>query len=1174
MSMKEYDITGIKFTKNAYLEPIGESTPLRYDHYKSGDIYAYPYLAFDYHDMLFVLKYKGNIDHRVLSSRTSDIAKIGKSVIAEQVVTLFQEKDKSRDNKTWSVSTPPEKSLHLSGQPFLSVIFLVVRPEVYQLYKGDKQNFGTELITKIEEHLKRKIADFGDDATYQVKHSLHSGDFVILINSRLPDISFRISKYFESSLTATALKIDITTDEKINIFATYTILTQECRYVKSDSAPGFLRCKSDIVKDIQTAQVALRFTATPSALNDLKELGVGSEHKLSLGRYDVSVSLDFTQYNCLYPYLCAFRLDKKSLSTLADILDKDGENYKTEYKCTGDCTRCVVSYIKEEVTKDNNSKISAINTRLFIDSSVHGKNLNTDEEAELFGDRIHRRKTRTLEVQKKTDSILHEIDAIRETGLLLFPNGVFQLEESLQSLSALVRIYSYMGIQTDMYINWKILCSYIGSILDALSLSMKQLTKQHPGTDPAQNYKEKCELTKIIIKQLRRAIDSIEIFSKLSQTINIHTFIEVNYNIQAQASAQKAAVAMSEFLHGISAAQRDYLEKVRLADVDRTLLPIVIPHMDTSNIETFRLFPHGFIDREDIDKNNPPSHLTAVQVSTIEYLYRIADALPVASHELAHCNPILDYKTRNEHLLKEIIKLISKKLAEKLIFNANPKTAISPQEDSFKSISRTFYETILAEFDVNDYGHYYIDNFYTFVKNELCALFAHEEDAVSVLQSRDSCIKRFFDYCKLYHPSAQELSDLHGFTEKLNNADEVAAFAYADKIHALVKEALELNREHVGYGDYSAAIVDIDSALDAYKKFFRSSSDGGTDKIINTICEKLEKTAADELKNKPDYEGVPRSLSGHESGFYNNILGLLKRTKGIEANTRSKLLWEVLSAHEISDICDFVKAIYSEFDADVMMCRIFNFDFAAYLQSLAKHFVRDITSIDNSSVRRIALILHLTGALELSDLSKGKTKMTGQFIDELNKWCDTYVDIIIKEFDKSVTKDDSSEFLEAVEVLGVCMLSDFKSRIDNASELKPACAGSIKAVFNEYISGTELDSLNASNELRRKALHVADSMFHRINTILKIVESIMSDNHVWTTEELEYAKKMYEESGKVAERWNDRLSKTQKKHVTEIREYCEFSGAIGSSQLVASAIEFIMEHYYLNRFRLMRDTQN
>lgn len=562
------------------------------------------YFMLDYFDLLF---HKGLSEdekvYRKFWHIESDDSKEALAYKASyKTLSLYAEKEEG-SRSIWRRS-----SMRMSDTPFLGVIQINM---VHHIYKEELEveNTFLNLEQKIIEQISKNIKE-ENQLYYRMYRSSTSSDFCLIVKSN------KIESIFGISVMINNLVVDYC-NYKFR-FNTYTNIGIESGQNEQDD---FYTFPQEIVDLNSECKFALRFTASSKfAQNKYIDLAKEKECYLTehmdglFGRYDFMVHLDMEEFAKVFPVLCKSKMvginradeSRGSTTTLADVL------------CQG-----------IEV-----GEIQIINERALVSlANIDFKSSDSQTEPSGQGILLKSEEATLKDVVKnkgeKIQERMNEFEKMK--GEFIEERRAFI--DICRELREVINTYVPQGMDHDSQVNWYILISDLGVVLD----SIDDWEKFYKGLN---NREEKKYEREHFLSDLRVATEAISQYYKFLQNVNAQTWQSPIYEIQTQLDAEKMMIAYREFLY-------EYFGMYKKIYDDRPkFYPIIYPDMSIDKVYVQAPFKH---------RGKKDKKLLICKVPSFEYYGRMYDMIPWILHEASHSFRTMDRGERNEYIARKVL---------------------------------------------------------------------------------------------------------------------------------------------------------------------------------------------------------------------------------------------------------------------------------------------------------------------------------------------------------------------------------------------------------------------------------------------------------------------------------------------------------------------------------------
>ncbi|MDR0491292.1 MAG: hypothetical protein LBH28_08640, partial [Oscillospiraceae bacterium] len=645
---------------------------------------AVPSVLFGQYDVLFVRpdhkrwtqRHINMVNDTVLMSKADKYAAPpGEIAVASHSVALFSVSDNHNSYVTADGGIHVPEGI-INEYPFTAYISVSLRIKAYSALKEKEydKNYLVGILGDLVRSQRIK------NAAYRIHYTLHSADIMVEFKCHCASDALRMA----TSINGT------------DFFNTHSVLSSRVKYIEEDQNIRFealpdhcvqknkdnnsfavkLSCRLNVVKEINSLK---------SHLNK-NTMSVGA-NAILFGYYDTQLILSFTQFNCLYPILCENRLFKDNIFLVRGLINKAHEtadraliNSKVldlaelsvvhRKKCPNnegcdDCSHCPVKVLIRELALGGASDVRSLTVEYLA-------SLDVEDIARANPELQGRESAQLIEQEKRVEAVRTEIkerinDIIELRGKsCVLPAYRDQFMSATGMLIDLVNIFLPMGAQTDLFLDWFTIKKFVEAFINGVSkladeidsgmqlhLRLNKPQKPEPqkpderesAGDP-QEVAAYCErLTRYLIDLLWHGIDGINTFARLVQGVNLQFFSAASYELQTRVNAKKMIVAFSEYSNLLSMACNDAYKLSKQST--RSIESLAIPHINSVEAETIRLYPHGYIyNKQFHDGQKQPSfhhpegesetHPMLVRMPSLEMFLRIYDILPTMHHEVSH----------------------------------------------------------------------------------------------------------------------------------------------------------------------------------------------------------------------------------------------------------------------------------------------------------------------------------------------------------------------------------------------------------------------------------------------------------------------------------------------------------------------------------------------------------
>lgn len=531
--------------------------------------------------------------------------------------------------------------------PYISIVSITILPsttfkDTEQLVdsKSELANGQANSRIETEKFLKACVVELNDvvadktkalaltekELVHKTYLCLNSGNFCIVFRSKYPEIPYKLTMYLRTQHLNKTQRYGFPTV----VCSTYTItgirFCQDSNDVaKFNDGIAKNQCKTNVVLRLSTEDLSL--------VKDLSSLGtvsVGNPKGL-FGRYDLTLTLNMVQFGELYPWLCA---------------RKFGTQYPSFPEQSSD--KCTLLQILKAALYDE--KVNCINERLLLD--IDDVSFNEGEGC---------RQTKDINTQNRI--IAKELCILRDKWKEL-PFCSSEYRECVNLLIDLWNNYQNLRGDDDSFIN--------GNMLLAQTMMLIKTTRQYLESMTSKLLNVREDSYRVLLEKFREAVDSINHFQKMMQTINRQTLQAPTYEVQMHTDLEKFIIAFMEF-------SRRYLNKglhySGSGDFNRQphqqIMPIIMVDIREEAIKATPLFllPYAFKQENHFAYTNPNKEdiILSIILPDIDMISSPYEMLPSLCHELSHNFRVKKRKERNDALLNYIFDKTARRVVSNLL---------------------------------------------------------------------------------------------------------------------------------------------------------------------------------------------------------------------------------------------------------------------------------------------------------------------------------------------------------------------------------------------------------------------------------------------------------------------------------------------------------------------------
>lgn len=1027
--------------------------------------------ATDYFDRLIAKE-------RRLLDTFSSIMNLGQDDIvkndtAMQSYTLYFSEDDMEDAYVADMCLSPFKQHELDGisMPFLSIIQIHITTESLRRIK---QNRGVDVIKQYQNDIAGILKGFKeidqDIFIYRVYKILSAGDFAVVVRSRLPETSFKISTLIRCRMAGA--KSD---DGKFNasswaLYKTYTLLTFDEKLINKNL--GEESNKSDEQKP-QTGKFVIRgsysckYWAEETIKNTYQEEQVDSLN----GRYDFTVQISENEFYEIYDCIKNYR---KTEEIEPNILN-------------GKKPTQVQSFLAALCQKQY---LSYINIRYMIPKINNKYRKITSSETVIIDDNRDS-KTKVPELKDQNTTYIEELKLQYEKleeGYRKILNTEQNAEQYFKMLGKNIRACESLNNQPDT----RIYVVGIGKQLNIVLCGMKVYLELYQRADKA----SKMNIARLTISYIRIAVHTIDNYLEHVRNNNLQSLQTPNYNLESNMGMEKIVIAYSEYLLNIIEFMSDKLKK---GNNQRNFYPIVVPDLNQPDICVETLFMDGagddYAEEQEIRKNFDGNHYMMVIGSpTLSELGDIPIFTAMLFHELAHQ---IRYETRRERnqvirclVLREYANLIAhnivnlaqhatgvqdeggrlRRVLNKVIYEGLDKNVFTDSE-----IAENEWDTPLIYF--KEFLKQYIKDFNFYVENKLDLANRTEKfirDLFDVVEQTEGC-RDYLIYLYDQFNNEEKEQNIIAYLEQLEiSSFLVAAFGVAkecgiDLENDEIRKILDLNtgevvknqRDEIQFeplwgelkknaSEKQDVLQKIKGIWESYVRFIEewcSDADSGQ----NVINYKKIHTFEDHI-----YTEIFEMWKAENNKFNEDELDgyrdwtLLGRWLQIDNNQRKDTFWENIS-YSFGNIqlqyVDNVVSKYREITSDIAMYSMMNLSPFEYIKLMTTILPEDDLMNPFSVDRMVTVIavMEEDTSLKAEDICTAFQEKEVEIVEKLRKFCDNLRKVDFREKVKAVLEKIITEITHAQNADSYI---DISSVIENIEKLKAEVTDEDAEVFS------------------------------------------------------------------------------------------------------------------------------
>lgn len=255
--------------------------------------------ATDYFDCLVAKERKlSDTFSSIMNLEQDDIVK---NDTAMQSYTLYFSKDMEQIcDADMSLSPFKQNELNGNAMPFLSIIQIHITTESLRRIKLDDS---VDIIMQYQKDIADVLNGFKEENQdifiYRIYKILSAGDFAVVVRSRLPETSFKISTLIRCRMAGVRCDNGKMKAGRWALYKTYTLLAFDETLINSNLNEQEQRPGKFIIRGCYSC----RYWAEETIKNTYKEEQVDSLN----GRYDFSVQISENEFYEIYDYIKNYR---------------------------------------------------------------------------------------------------------------------------------------------------------------------------------------------------------------------------------------------------------------------------------------------------------------------------------------------------------------------------------------------------------------------------------------------------------------------------------------------------------------------------------------------------------------------------------------------------------------------------------------------------------------------------------------------------------------------------------------------------------------------------------------------------------------------------------------------------------------------------------------------------
>lgn len=622
------------------------------------------FAATDYFDCLIAKKRKLNDTFCSIMNLEQD--GIVENDTSMQSYTLYFSRDMEKAYDRDMKKSPFDQHEYQGEyMPFLSIIQIHITTESLRRIKLDSSIDTIEQYQKDIADILRKFRTEEKEEVfvYRVYKILSAGDFAVVVRSKLPETSFKISTLIRCRMAGCKCNDGTIKASKWALYKTYTLLTFDEKLGAWKSEESNAREKGEFVI---RGCYSCKYWADDDIKTTYQNSGIDSLN----GRYDFSVKISENEFYSIYEYIKNY---------------KDARKVKIEDDALSEMTNAQMFLVR--LAQDE--YLSYLNIRYLIPEIPEKYRLATESDKVLIED--SRESAADLPELKKEN--FDFLEGLRERYKKLEKDYTEILksqqnaEQYVKMLGKSIRSCYSLNNQPDT----RIYVVGIGEQLEIVLNGMSVYFELYSSADKA----AAMDIARLAVSYIRIAVNTIDNYLDHVRNNNLQSLQTPNYNLESNMGMEKILIAYSEYLMNITGLMSKYLKTV---NAWKEFYPIVVPDLNQPDICVETLFIDGYgVDNaaEQIIRTNMGcnSYMMVIGSPTLSELGDIPIFTAMLFHELAHQYRYEPRKNRNKIIRRLVLREYANMLADNIIGLSKHETGVQDEEDRlFSILTEVFYD--------------------------------------------------------------------------------------------------------------------------------------------------------------------------------------------------------------------------------------------------------------------------------------------------------------------------------------------------------------------------------------------------------------------------------------------------------------------------------------------------
>ncbi|MCI9421214.1 MAG: hypothetical protein HFG81_00650 [Dorea sp.] len=588
------------------------------------------YLSTDYFDVLHSVKKELWDDFDSIMG-IGDNGKQNINEIAIQSYTLYcdgQTMDKYGNRKYYG---DPFDDAAGIDKPFLSMIQVHISPEIVARLKSEHSKSAYGFYIDIEDDIHDILNDFmekySDSICYKVYRLLSTGDFDIVIRSRLPEASYEISTALRKRYVCTCNNGNAA-QEKIVLYKTYTLLTMAHNVINTGEDEedfSFSEGNQFVIRCCYSNKYWSEKQKVDDFWRDEKEKSNIKIYSLN-GRYDFTVYLTEKEFREVFPHIIQY----KSINLNTDVDDFEGE--KIDYK-DADKVKYLIYLMKHGYLSYVNERYLLEHRKIHVNENDKSKFPMVEKQDFVAECNIQDYR----HIEDLYDNVFGRIYALCTNRKKLI--------HYMELLHKIIRLCQTINQLSDTRISVSVLLELTEIVLNSVNCYLDYM-----------DYEEDSEsdILGLVEAYLRESVGALDAYSRYIRNNNLQYLQTPNYNIESNTSMEKVLIALSEYAYIFI---KNYMNcettvQEHLGLTEKTYIPIVVPNLGKDKVTVEVMFPEWNIYRYQKDTGQARKYLIIITCPTVKEMGNVPVIMTSLLHEIAHQFRYEKRKIRNDTILR------------------------------------------------------------------------------------------------------------------------------------------------------------------------------------------------------------------------------------------------------------------------------------------------------------------------------------------------------------------------------------------------------------------------------------------------------------------------------------------------------------------------------------------